>query len=185
MKIGIKKFFELMDEQGLGKKEHDGVKMCMKCYNAIYSESDNHKKIKAGVKKYGFEPCTCREIEICEFYASPEIDVNLFEIIREFNLKGYKTVCCCEGHDEVGYPYLNIWITFDHDYFGDMGIKIPDDFEYKEMNRKEFRTIDYADDYKHYIKMYPNTEYRDNIKEHKLKVLSDFVKSIPEYKKTY
>lgn len=92
------------------------------------------------------------------------IDRNIQEHIRLLNEKGYRTMGCCEGHREV---CINTYITFPEDYFKE--INTPKGFKY---DRKR-RTITYA------YSMKLTEEKMEELKAEKLKVLLEWIKSLP------
>lgn len=92
------------------------------------------------------------------------IDRNIQEHIRLLNEKGYRTMGCCEGHREV---CINTYITFPEDYFKE--INTPEGFKY---DRKR-RTITYA------YSMKLTEEKMEELKAEKLKVLLEWIKSLP------
>ena len=88
-------------------KDHKGIKICRKCYNLC-------------------NVCNCNEGFI-------DVDKGMLFIVQTFNLKGYHTIGCCEGHEveelyeETGKRIFDGYIAFEKDY--DFNIPIPKIFQ--------------------------------------------------------
>lgn len=85
--------------------EHKEIRMCKKCFN-LYSS------------------CHCNEGFI-------NVDRGMLYIIQTLNIKGYRTIGCCEGHDkeELGDREFDGYLAFEKWY--DFNIPIPKIFEVK------------------------------------------------------
>lgn len=107
----------------------------------------------------------------CKFYPPHSlimIDVNIQEIIRILNQKGYQTIGCCESHFDDGG--CSVYVAFPYD----MEFIIPEGFSYS----KNKPSISYI--YKKNER--ENKELFDKVKEEKLRVLLEWAQALPEYK---
>ena len=105
----------------------------------------------------------------CKFYPPWNlimIDVNMQDVIRELNQKGYITIGCCESHYNDN---RNMYIAFNMCY-DDIGL--PDGFSYA----KGKTSVNYT-----FKKNELTTrEKYESIKREKLNVLLEWARSIPE-----
>lgn len=107
--------------------------------------------------------CTCANYPP---YHLIMIDVNIQDIIRTLNQKGYQTIGCCESHFGDS---CNIYVLFAYN----MGFEnIPDGFTY--IKQKTGVSYSFKKDERE------NRELYDKIKEEKIKALSDWAESLPE-----
>lgn len=111
---------------------------------------------------YTLDKCTC---DIFPPYHLIFVDRNIQEHIRNLNEKGYNTTGCCEGHQTI---CVNTYIAFPEDYF--MKIGIAEGFKYD----KKRRMISYTYSQK------LTKEKMEELKTEKLKVLLDWIKSLPK-----
>ena len=108
---------------------------------------------------------------ICEYYPPWQlimVDVNIQEVVRLLNQKGYHTIGCCESHYD-GNPIL--YIAFMTRY----NIGLPDGFTYA----KGKTSVDYyfkKDDLK-------TKEKYEKIKMEKINALLEWAKSLPDNSK--
>lgn len=105
--------------------------------------------------------CTC---ELFPPYHLVFIDRNIQEHIRILNEKGYRTIGCCEGHKTI---CINTYIAFPEDYFKETDIA--KGFKYD----KKRRIISYTYSQK------LTEEKMEKLKAEKLKILLDWIKSLP------
>ena len=99
----------------------------------------------------------------CDLYPPSElimIDINIQDIIRILNKKGYQTRACCESH--FGYSY-SIYIAFTYDY----SFEPPEGFNYAKSRS--------AISYTYKKNEYENKELFERIKAEKLKILLEWV----------
>ena len=90
--------------------------------------------------------CIC-EVEECECTHYPyylmQIDRKILPIIRELNIKGYKTTGCCAGHPDQEELYsTNIYICFDKNY--DFDWPFPEGMHYYKL--KHCLTVSFPND---------------------------------------
>ena len=105
----------------------------------------------------------------CEFYPPWQlimIDVNIQEVVRVLNLKGYTTIGCCESHFGEN---CNIYVAFNMHY-DDIGL--PEGFTYAKGKTSISYTFKKAER--------ENKEKYAEIKAEKLKALLEWAQSIPE-----
>lgn len=106
--------------------------------------------------------CTCNLYPPWELIM---IDVNIQDVIRTLNEKGYQTIACCESHFEDSF---SVYVAFSRDF----GLEIPDGFNYD----KKRSIISYM--FKKNER--ENKELFEHVKAEKLKVLSEWAQSLPE-----
>ena len=119
--------------------------VCPKCFNRI-------------------ENCIC-EVQPWNLIM---VDVNMQEIVRTLNGKGYKTTSCCESH--FG-DTLNLYISFVCDY----GITTPDGFNWKNRDNCIIYSFKKAD--------VSSEEKYNNLKSEKLETLRKLAESLPSIKR--
>ena len=110
---------------------------------------------------YTLNKCTC---DIFPPYHLIFVDKNIQEHIRLLNEKGYNTTGCCEGHQKI---CISTYIAFPEDYFEELGVA--EGFKY---NKKRGMII-----YDYSQKL--TEEKMEELKAEKLKVLLDWIKSLP------
>ena len=88
-----------------------------------YTEPDDHYEQKTErLKEFAYVcPFCIREIEDCRCKLYPyylmQVDRLILPIIRELNMKGYKTTGCCAGHPKENDPTsAMVYICFDKAY---------------------------------------------------------------------
>ena len=96
------------------------------------------------------------------------VDVNMQEIIRTLNEKGYKTTSCCESH--FG-DTLNLYISFVYNY----GIACPDGFSLGKRDNSVIYSFKKAD--------VSSKEKYEELKSKKLEILRSWAESLPNIKR--
>lgn len=89
---------------------------CYHCFEPIYkyvnynlSHEDKESEKDIINLSYSVECDRCKYISIWDDYLDP----NITKAISILNLKGYKTRCCCEGHNH-GYGSSDAYILFEN-----------------------------------------------------------------------
>ena len=97
------------------------------------------------------------------------IDRNIQEQIRQLNIKGYRTLYCCEGHyDRVS----DLYITFVNDYFTEK-IIVPEGFKYNQRQRTLRHT---------YSKKITQQQFEAE-KQKYLDILINWIDELPNYQR--
>lgn len=122
--------------------------VCPKCWNQVQN-------------------CTC---ETYPPWRLVNIDVNIQEVIRILNTKGYTTVYCCESH--FGYSF-SIYISFPWHFDFDA----PEGFEYK----KTWDRVAYS----YSKKERENKELFEQVKAEKLRALLAWAQALPKYENPF
>ena len=98
------------------------------------------------------------------------IDRNIQDQIRQLNLKGYRTLYCCESHyGEVS----DLYITFVDNCF-DENTVIPDGFKYSQRQRTLRHT---------FSKKLTQQQFETEKQKH-LDILINWIESLPNYQRT-
>lgn len=135
---------------------HKGKRMCSQCFD--YEGKCNHKGV------YTFQ-----------------VDLGIIDIIKELNLKGYKTIGCCEGEIYLNemkkkpnyivyYKTFSGGVGFEKDY----GFNIPEDSVLKLTKMNKNKDIVWLG-----CNM-SNIEDVDNIKEIFIKELKNFADNLKD-----
>lgn len=133
----------------------------------------NLRRSKKLLENYVCHQCL-RQINkcICEYYPPQSliwIDKNMQDMIIKLNEKGYKTWGCCESHIDATEE-VNIYIAFAWDYKQIDTENLPDGFKWFKSHKSiEFEKPKNV-----------TLEEAEKIKFEKLKLLSDWVDSLPD-----
>lgn len=153
------------------KLETEEMNERLKTINYDPRSIDYKRKIPL-LKEYAYVcPFCVREVDDCRCDLYPyylvQIDRMILPIIRELNVKGYKTTGCCAGHpDQEEFRAAGIYICFDKDY--DFDEPIPEGMHY-------FKT-------KHSIQISPPEDCKDlyDFQEKTLWKISDWVEMLSD-----
>lgn len=108
------------------------------------------------------QDCTCEHYPPWDLVM---IDVNIQDVVRILNEKGYQTVSCCESHfDDNCYLYVAFPMKYD--------LELPEGFEYK----KGACSIAYG--FKK--KEREDIELYNKVKAEKLKTLLEWAEALPK-----
>jgi len=133
----------------------------------------NLRRSKKLLENYVCHQCL-RQINkcVCEYYPPQDLiwlDINMQDMIIRLNDKGYTTWSCCESHNDATEP-TTMYISFAWKYDQIDTENLPDGFKWLEQKRA--------------ILFEPpknvTLEEAEKIKFEKLKLLSDWVDSLPD-----
>ena len=115
-------------------------------------------------------PVCWHQLQDCECEMYPPwsltmIDVNMQEIVRILNRKGYQTISCCESHWNDNH---SVYVSFPMDYH----FEIPEGFASVKRNTSVCYMYKKADN--------KDKETFEGVKAEKLRILLEWAKTLPE-----
>ena len=160
---------------------------CYHCFEPIYKYvnynlSHKNKESEKNIINltYSVECDRCKYISIWDEYLDP----NITKAISILNLKGYKTRCCCEGHNN-GYGSSDAYILFEND---DLSNMLYDYAMKRELYLSHTLSPWYLEDTKYinmdceYIKASSIRCYANIPLKFRMKSLNRWVNDLPYYK---